>query len=113
VQYLKSLGAQKKGKYANPQLDEYLKALSFYNERTQFIKKGFDQQQTGTGIISYKYYLSCDELIERLQLLYGSREADNNSPEVRNEIVSILDILLNKEEIKPEEHKLLYSKWFS
>jgi hypothetical protein len=62
----------------------------------------------------YKYIsISCDELIQRLNVLCGSREAGNNSPEVRNEIVSILDILLNEGEIEPEEHKLLYSKWFS
>ena len=77
------------------------------------IKKAFEKQsqsQTGKGI-TYKYYLTCDELIERLNLLCGNKDAGNNSFEVRNEIVSILDILLNHGLIKPKEHNLLYTKW--
>ncbi len=38
-------------------------------------------------------------------------EAGNNSRLVRNEIVSILDILLNNKYINTKEHKLLYDKW--
>ena len=111
VQTLKSLGGQKKSKYADPEIDKWIKALSFYNERIKFIKEGLDQQskvQTGSGIVNYKYYSSCDELIQRLNLLYGITEA---GPEIRNEIVSILDILLNNKYINTKEHKLLYDKW--
>jgi polyhydroxyalkanoate synthesis regulator phasin len=71
-----------------------------------------DQQskfQTGSEIINNKYYSSCDELIQRLYALCGSREAGNNSPEVRNEIVTILDILLNEGKINTKEHKKLYN----
>ena len=111
VSTLKSLGAQKKGKHAVPEIGEYIKALSTYNERIKLIKKALDQQsQTGTGI-TYKYYSTCDELIERLNLLCGSKDAGNNSTEIRNEIVSILDILLNKGVIDANSHKLLYNKW--
>ncbi len=102
VRILRSLGGQKKGKYAEPEIDKWIKALSFYNERIKFIKEGLDQQtthQTGKGIIIYKYYSSCDELIQRLNVLIGSREAGNNSPVLRNEIVSILDILFNNKYI--------------
>jgi hypothetical protein len=114
VQQLKSLGGQKKSKYADPEIDKHIKALSFYNERIKLIKKGLVQQskvQTGSGIVNYKYYSSCDELIQRLKVLCGSRKAGNNSSEVRNEIVSILDILLNNKYINTKEHKLLYDKW--
>jgi len=114
VQQLKSLGGQKKSKYADPEIDKHIKALSFYNERIKFIKKGLDQQskiQKGTGIVSYKYYSSCDELIQRLNLLCGNRDAGNNSREVRNEIVSILDILLKNQYINTKQHKILYNKW--
>jgi len=118
VQQLKSLGGQKKSKYAGPEIDEHIKALSFYNERIKFIKKGLDQQskvQTGSGIVSYKYYSSCDELIQRLNLLCGITKAGNNSPEneieIRNEIVSILDILLKNRYINAIQHKKLYNKW--
>ena len=111
---LKSLGGQKRSKYADPEIDKWIKALSFYNERIKLIKKGLDQQsktQTGSGIVSYKYYSSCDELIQRLNLLCGNTEAGNNSPEVRNEIVSILDILLKNQYINSKQHKILYNKW--
>src|SRR6266480_1997725 len=114
VQQLKSLGGRKKSKDAGPDIDKDIEALSFYNERIKLIKKGLDQQstvQTGSGIINYKYYSSCDELIQRLKVLCGSREAGNNSPEVRNEIVSILDILLKNRYINSKEHKKLYNKW--
>ena len=114
VQQLKSLGGQKRGKYADPEIDVHIKALSYYNERIKLIKNALDQQstvQTGSGIVSYKYYSSCDELIQRLNILCGSREAGNNSPEIRNEIVDILDILLNNNYIKAKQHKKLYSKW--
>jgi hypothetical protein len=49
------LGCQKKGKYADPEIDKRIKSLSFYNERIKLIKKGLDQQssaKTGRGIIS-------------------------------------------------------------
>jgi hypothetical protein len=68
-------------------------------------------KQKGSGIVSYKYYSSCDELIQRLHLLCGITEAGNNSPEVRNEIVSILDILLKDKYIDSKQHKILYNKW--
>jgi gas vesicle protein len=114
VQQLKSLGGRKKSKDAGSDIDKDIEALSFYNERIKLIKKGLDQQstvQTGSGIINYKYYSSCDELIQRLNLLCGITEAGNNSPEVRNEIVSILDILLKNRNINSKEHKKLYNKW--
>jgi hypothetical protein len=114
VQQLKSLGGQKKSKYADPEIDEHIKGSSFYNERIKLIKKGLDQQskfQTGSGIINYKYFSSCDELIQRLKVLCGSREAGNKSPEIRNEIVSILDILLKNRYINAKQHKKLYNKW--
>ncbi len=38
-------------------------------------------------------------------------EAGNNSPLVRNEIVSILDILLKNRYINAKQHKKLYNKW--
>jgi hypothetical protein len=114
VRILRSLGGQKRSKYAEPEIDKWITALSFYNERIKLIKKGLDQQsktQTGSGIVSYKYYSSCDELIQRLNLLCGNRDVGNNSPEVRNEIVSILDILLKNKRINSKEHKKLYNKW--
>jgi hypothetical protein len=110
VQTLKSLGGQKRSKFADPEIDNWIITLNFYNERIKLIKKGLEQQsktQTGSGIVSYKYYSNCDELIQRLNLLCGIKEAGNNSPEVRNEIVSILDILLKNQYINSKKHIIL------
>ena len=41
---LKSLGGQKRSKYADPELVEWIKASSFYNERIELIKEGLEQQ---------------------------------------------------------------------
>jgi len=45
VSTLRSLGSQKRGKHTNPEIDEYIKALSFYNEQVKFIEKGLEQCQ--------------------------------------------------------------------
>ena len=49
--------------------------------------------------------------MKELNLLCGHTEVGNNSPEVRNEIVSILDILLKNQYINSKQHKILYNKW--
>ena len=114
VEKLKSLGGQKRGKNAdNKLIDEYIEALSFYNNRLKLVKNVLDQQnssQEGQGI-SYKHYSTCDELVEKLKILCGSREIGNNSAELINEIVSILDILLNKGILNKDEHKIFFNKW--
>ncbi len=45
VRTLKSLGAQERGKYAHPQLDEWINALHNYNDRIKLIKEALDQQR--------------------------------------------------------------------
>ena len=63
--------------------------------------------------IEYKYYSSPDELINRLELLYAERDIGNDSIEVRNEIMAILDILLKNKIIDKVHHKEMFRKWCS
>lgn len=101
------------------ELNKKINAFENYQKKiksikAQHVKDGAleaSPNQTGSGIPTYRYYSSFDELIMRLNLLCSSREAGNNSQEVINEIVSILDILLNKKLINLKQHKFLTFKW--
>jgi predicted transcriptional regulator len=65
------------------------------------------------NLIEYKYYSSPDELIYRLELLCAERDIGNDSIEVRNEIMSILDLLLKNKIIDKVYHEQLFRKWCS
>ena len=65
------------------------------------------------NLIQYKYYSSPDELINRLELLCAERDIGNDSIEVLNEIMSILDILLKNKIIDKVDHEEMFSKWCS
>ena len=64
-------------------------------------------------LIEYKYYSSPDELINRLELLCAERDIGNDSIEVRNEIMAILDILLKNKIIDKVDHEEMFRKWCS
>jgi hypothetical protein len=61
----------------------------------------------------YKYYKAPDELINRLELLCAEMDIGNDSIEVRNEIMTLLDCLLQEKVINTKEYKELFSKWCS
>jgi hypothetical protein len=63
--------------------------------------------------IEYKYYSSPDELVNRLELLCAERDIGNDSIEVRNEIMAILDILLKSKIIDKVDHEEMFRKWCS
>ncbi len=65
------------------------------------------------NLIQYKYYSSPDELIKRLELLCAERDIGNDSIEVINEIMSILDILLKSKIVDKAYHKEMFRKWCS
>jgi uncharacterized protein YfkK (UPF0435 family) len=62
------------------------------------------EKQTGSGIFS-----DPNEMVERLDLLIASKNAGNDSIEVYNECVEILDKLLNLKLIKKSDHKRIFS----
>ena len=59
----------------------------------------------GSGI---KYYNNPEELLNRLEMLAGSRKAGNTSRELKNEASNILDRLLKDDEIDEDVYKELW-----
>jgi hypothetical protein len=72
---------------------------------------GTEAQTQAKLSINHKYYSNNDELVKRLTLLCWTIEVGNNSIEVKNEIASILDTLLNSKVINSKENKMLFNKW--
>jgi uncharacterized protein YfkK (UPF0435 family) len=60
--------------------------------------------EKGSGIVS-----DPNEMVERLNLLIASKNAGNDSTDVYNECVEILDKLLNLKLIKKSDHKKIFS----
>lgn len=63
----------------------------------------------GDGIV--KIFENPNKILERLGILVAERQAGNNSDMVRNEIMSILDVLLSKKMINKTEHKKIYDQY--
>jgi hypothetical protein len=66
----------------------------------------FKKQTSQRPKVEYVYYSPPDDLFKRLELLCAQRDIRNDSVEVRNEIVSILDLLLKQNAITLKEHKI-------
>lgn len=86
-------------------------ALSLQQGKGLKHKKVKCNKLTTGSKIQYVYYNNPDDLFKRLELLCAERDIGNDSIELRNEVVSILDLLLKQNVITSNEHKKLYSKW--
>ncbi|KAJ3640082.1 hypothetical protein Zmor_003399 [Zophobas morio] len=88
--------------YVYSQLKKYKRAL-------EDIRKipFYERQQTGSSIFS-----DPNEMVERLGLLIASKNAGNDSIEVYNECVEILDKLLKMKLIKKSDYKRMFSSYF-
>jgi hypothetical protein len=73
--------------------------------------EGIKRKRLKNKTIQYVHYNNSDDLFKRLELLCGERDIGNDSVEVRNEIVSLLDLLLKQNAITSKEQNKLYSKW--
>jgi hypothetical protein len=58
-----------------------------------------------------KIYNNNDDLIDRASIIVGSIIAGNNSLIVKSELNSIIDILLNKQIINYDDHKIIYNTY--
>ncbi|EFA13681.1 hypothetical protein TcasGA2_TC000036 [Tribolium castaneum] len=91
--------------------------LKKYKSVLEDIRKiPFYEKQTGSGqirpsVFSRPCLIFSDpnEMVERLDLLIASKNAGNDSIEVYNECVEILDKLLNLKLIKKSDHKRIFS----
>lgn len=84
--------------YINEQLKHYKTTL----ENIKQIPK-YTNPQKVSG-----YLMKPNEIVERLNLLISSKEAGNDSIQVYNEIIEILDYLLRQKLITKNQHKKIY-----
>jgi uncharacterized protein YfkK (UPF0435 family) len=97
--------------YVYSQLKKYksvledIRKIPFYEKDTSLTSASHSSRhQTGSGIFS-----DPNEMVERLNLLTASKNAGNDSIDVYNECVEILDKLLNLKLIKKSDHKRIFS----
>jgi uncharacterized protein YfkK (UPF0435 family) len=81
------------------QLKKYKSVLEDIR-KIPFYEKDSSRQQTGSGTFS-----DPNEMVERLDLLIASKNVGNDSIEVYNECVEILDKLFKMKLIKKSDHK--------
>jgi len=97
------------GKQGNAKQKGYKDKENEYREMKEELQKYKIKLQSlnqyGTGV-----FLNPNEMVDRLELLFGSREAGNDSVEIYNEIVDILDKLLNLKYITKLQHKKITMK---
>ena len=91
-----------------------------FNPNRKYSDKTKEMYQTITKISgsghnktsSIGVFSSADELVDKLELIIGSKNAGNTSREMLNEGVLIIDALLKHRKINKEDHKKLYNLYF-
>jgi len=86
-----------------------LVSLAGVNIHSTYTKSELIQGQGQGGI---KIMRSADELVDKLEIIVGSRRAGNNSKEIINDGMEIIDTLLKEKAIDRVEHRTLYNKYF-
>lgn len=100
----KSLGGLKKSK-AGSEREEIDKEINVL-KRYRFLLRA----SHGNGL---KHYINHRELIDRLEILVGQMTAGNDSIDISNEAIAILDKLLQLQKISQQDHERLYEKIYS
>ena len=91
-----------------------------FNPNRKYSDKTKEMYQTITKISgsghnktsSIGIFSNADELVDKLELIIGSKNAGNTSREMLNEGVLIIDALLKHRKINKEDHKKLYNMYF-
>lgn len=83
-------------------------ALADYRDDAELLGKRELNIQEGGAI---KYYKSGDELVDRLEILLGSKHAGNHSLNLKNEAFDIIDKLFDDREITKVEYIKLYKSF--
>jgi hypothetical protein len=84
---------------------EDIRKIPFYEKDTSLTSASHSSRhQIESGIFS-----DPNEMVERLDLLIASKNAGNDSIEVYNECVEILDKLFKMKLIKKSDHKRIFS----
>ena len=93
---------------------EKLIDLSGMPLNTRSLKYTSTHQRSGSASVgggSIRYYKTPDELVERLELLIGSKQGGKVSVEIDNEIANILDRLLKDGVITKKKYKQIHKNF--
>ena len=100
------LGKRKANSSDELEKDEIDKEMDVIRKYRHLLKQALQ----GTGLT---YYKNAKDLIDRLDLLMGQMRAGNDSIDIRNEALTILDLLLQQKKISNEDHEKLYALIYS
>jgi hypothetical protein len=108
LQYLATISKQLGGSKANSSGTE----REEINKEIDVIKKYRElfKASQGTG---FSFYKNAKDLLDRLEILIGQMIAGNDSVDIQNEAIAILDTLLREKKISKEDHEKLYEKIYS
>jgi len=77
-----------------------------FNDYERKRDRTLPEETTGSGV---KVFTSNAEIVNRLMLLISSKEAGNESTEIDNEIIDILDHLRSSGLLTSSEYEILHS----
>ena len=89
-------------------INEY---IGYNNQRLKTVKgSGLEKKMKRGGRI--QFFNNPTEMIKKLELIIGSMVAGNNSIELRNTGVRLLDILLKNSILNKSQYNKLYKNYF-
>ena len=108
---LKEYGGRRNSKDEDRRKDALyiITGLQKYKTALQNLKLMPQYLQSGSGC----GYCNPNELVEKLALLIASRQAGNDSTDIYNEIIEILDKLLNLKLINKRTHRRIFDNAIS
>ena len=114
----KGLITQSEAQFRRKVIDDSRKVLNDYinfnkNKLKSFKGSGLKGKKTKRGGKAVAVFINPEEAIKKLELIVGSIDAGNNSIELRNTGVAILDILLRNYIISKDKYNKIYKNFFS
>ena len=85
--------------------------IDYNNQKLKNIKESGLKKKTKRGGQA-QFFNNPTEMIKKLELIIGSRVAGNNSIELRNTGVALLDILLKNSILNRPQYNKIYKKYF-
>ena len=113
----KGLISQPEAQFRRKVIDDARKVLNDYinfnkNKLKSFKGSGLKGKKTKRGEKAVAVFINPEEAIKKLGLIVGSIDAGNNSIELRNTGVAILDILLKNYIISKDKYNKIYKNFF-
>ena len=116
-QFNKGLISPSEAQFRRKVIDDARKVINDYinfnkNKLKIFKGSGLKGKKTKRGGNSTAVFVNPEEAIKKLGLIVGSIDAGNNSVELRNTGVAILDILLRNYIISKDKYNKIYKNFF-